>query len=516
MRRLLLLTLGAIGFGGLVLLNVGGYRYGVSDQAFYIPVVLQELTPSMYPHDAPLIAAQDRFFFFDDWFASILRYSNISIPSGFLIGYALTLLLLFGAIVTVGRSMYTSWWTVSALAIGLTIRHQIPDTAVNTLESYFHPRLFAFSIGLCAVAAFLRGRTWLALMITGIALLAHPTTGLWFVVFVGSAALVSDRNARPGLIALAFMAVGGATFLLAGPLREQLVVMDPTWSSVLSTKDYLIASEWLPITWFGHCAVVVLIGYVYWYRRALGINSTKEDGLIFGGAVLLGLFLLSVPFASARIALVVQLQFNRIFWLLDLFGSIYLAWLLVESPLWSRSKLDWLRKAPRPAMAICLLVLALGRGGYVMFVERTGHPVLEADLAPSDWHEVMEWASSQPLGTHFLAEPDHAARYGTSIRASGGQDVFLEIIKDTGIAIYSADIAHRLSQRVTDLGDFKSLDATTALRLADQYDLDFLITEHPIALPETKQTGRFHIYELNGDVQLASSDIRTSATFQDN
>ena len=198
MRRLLLLTIGAIGFGCLVVLNVGGYRYGVSDQAFYIPVVLQELTPNMYPHDAPLIAAQDRFFFFDDWFAGILRYSDTSIPSGFLIGYALTLLLLYGAIVAVGRSMYTSWWTVSALAIGLTIRHQIPDTAVNTLESYFHPRLLAFSVGVWAVAAFLRGRTWLALVITGLALLAHPTTGLWFVVFVGSAALVSDRNARPG------------------------------------------------------------------------------------------------------------------------------------------------------------------------------------------------------------------------------------------------------------------------------------------------------------------------------
>ena len=128
----------------------------------------------------------------------------------------------------------------------------------------------------------------------------------------------------------------------------------------------------------------------------------------------------------------------------------------------------------------------------------------------------MEWAASQPLGTHFLAEPDHAVRYGTSIRASGGQDVFLEIIKDTGIAIYSSDIAHRLSQRVADLGDFKSLTATAALRLADRYDLDFLITEHPIALPEAKQTGRFHIYDLNRDIQFVSSDTRTSATFQDN
>lgn len=41
--RCVALSLGAVAFCLLALLNVGGYRYGVSDQAFYIPVVLQGL-----------------------------------------------------------------------------------------------------------------------------------------------------------------------------------------------------------------------------------------------------------------------------------------------------------------------------------------------------------------------------------------------------------------------------------------------------------------------------------------
>ena len=52
--RLSLLAAGAAVFCLLALMNVGGYRYGVSDQAFYVPMVLQGLEPELYPHDAEL------------------------------------------------------------------------------------------------------------------------------------------------------------------------------------------------------------------------------------------------------------------------------------------------------------------------------------------------------------------------------------------------------------------------------------------------------------------------------
>ena len=517
MRRLALLGIGAVGFGFLAVLNVGGYRYGVSDQAFYIPVVLQHMAPDMYPYDASLITAQDRFFLFDDWFAPILWSTNISMPFAFLIGYAVTLSLLFGAIIAIGRTLYASWWTVAGLAIGLTIRHRIPDTAVNTLEAYFHPRLLAFAIGVWAVATFMRGRTWLALCVTTVALLAHPTTGLWFVIWVGTAALVTDRKARPGLVALAATSAVTVVWVLVGPLRDQLVIMDSTWLSVVSAKDYLIATDWPLLTWVGNLAMAGLIGTIYRYRRSLGIRSATEDGLVVGCAVLLGLFLLSVPFATAHVALVVQLQLNRIFWILDLFGSCYLAWLLIESPVWSRACAGWLRATPRPVIVSLILLLALGRGGYVMLVEHAGQPVVQPRLAVSDWHDVMGWASRRPVGTHFLTAPDHAARYGTSVRVASGRDVYLEIIKDTGIAIYSADIAHRLSKRMTELGDFESLDATRALMLADRYELDFLITEHRLDLPEVQEIGRFHVYDLEGGTQLAeSSAAGDTSTLRDN
>ena len=70
--RSVALSLGALAFCLLALLNVGGYRYGVSDQAFYIPIVRQGLEPGLFPHDAPLLAVQNRLLAFDDWFAPLV------------------------------------------------------------------------------------------------------------------------------------------------------------------------------------------------------------------------------------------------------------------------------------------------------------------------------------------------------------------------------------------------------------------------------------------------------------
>ena len=58
------------------------------------------------------------------------------------------------------------------MTAALTLRHRIPDTAVNSLEAYLHPRQLAFAAGLVGIAVFLRGRTWLAVAaVTGALLL---------------------------------------------------------------------------------------------------------------------------------------------------------------------------------------------------------------------------------------------------------------------------------------------------------------------------------------------------------
>ena len=496
--RPLLLVAGALVFCTLVTLNSGGYRYGVTDQAFYIPVVLKHLTPGLFPHDADLIDAQNRLLAFDDWFAPIVQLTGLSLPVAFLGAYLLTLTLLYAAIVGIGHRLYRSAWTICGLVILLTVRHEITDTAVNSVEGYFHPRMLAFAIGLSATALFLAERTRLALLVVGLALLAHPTTGLWFVILVGAAAIVSDRPAPRSLLAWAAVAVAAVGWTLVSPLRGQLARMDATWLDVLAVKLYLVDGDWPMAGWFGNLAVAALAFALYGYRRSLGVTSSREGPLIAGCALLVGLFFLSVPFSNAAVALAVQLQFNRIFWLLDVVGVVYVSWLLVEGPLRLRPSTQPTRVTPRPAVVVVVALLALTRGGYLVLVERAGQPIVQVQLAETDWTDVMRWASTQPIGTNFLAEPWHASRYGTSVRAASGRDVYLEVVKDTGIAIYSSAIAHRVAQRVSDLGDFERLDAERARLLARRYAIDFLITERRLDLPVANATGRFVVYDLGG------------------
>ena len=216
---------------------------------------------------------------------------------------------------------------------------------------------------------------------------------------------------------------------------------------VLAVKLYLVDGDWPMAGWFGNLAVAALAFALYGYRRSLGVTSSREGPLIAGCALLVGLFFLSVPFSNAAVALAVQLQFNRIFWLLDVVGVVYVGWLLVEGPLRLRPSTQPTRVTPRPAVVVVVALLALTRGGYLVLVERAGQPIVQVQLAETDWTAVMRWASTQPIGTNFLAEPWHASRYGTSVRAASGRDVYLEVVKDTGIAIYSSAIAHRVAQR---------------------------------------------------------------------
>ncbi len=67
--------------------NGGGYRYGTSDQAFYIPVVVRALEPAAFPHDASLIDSQGRLMLADEAVATLVRVTGLPLDVLFLAAY---------------------------------------------------------------------------------------------------------------------------------------------------------------------------------------------------------------------------------------------------------------------------------------------------------------------------------------------------------------------------------------------------------------------------------------------
>jgi uncharacterized membrane protein (DUF485 family) len=189
---------------------------------------------------------------------------------------------------------------------------------------------------------------------------------------------------------------------------------------------------------------------------------------------------------SAGIALALQLQTSRVFWMLDLLASIYIAWLLAEVPPASIGR----------GIVVVIVVIAVGRGVYVMRTEHVGNPVVRIAVPQDNWTDAMHWIAQTPTATHVLADPGHAWKYGSSVRVAGERDVLVEEVKDAAVALYSRDVAMWVLGRLQDAQHFDTLTPEQFHALASRYDLDYLVVDHDVALPLVYRNQQFRIYHL--------------------
>jgi hypothetical protein len=506
--RWMTLLLCLVPFIVLCTLNSATYRYGASDQAFYIPAVLFNMHPDLFPRDATLIRAQAQLTLVDETVGGLSQVTGLSLPILFAALYAGSLILLAVAIWLIAMRLYRTRWAGIALLAALTLRHSISRTGTNTLEGYFHPRQLAFALGALAVGLVLRRRLTGAIVAVVLAAAVHPTTAMWFGIWVTVALAVVDRRWRAVIGVGAMVAAAlGVWALTVGPLAGRLVVMDQAWLATLEEKVYLFPLDWPFAAWVTNLAPAVVIVVVYRWRRASGLVDKPETGVVFGALSLCVLFFTVLPFNALHLALAVQLQPARMFWMLDFLGTVYLVWALAEEPRLrtfvatarqGRRFRGWHRMPQRAQLvATGILVLSIVRGGYVKTIEFPERAVARIDIANDDWGRAMAWARrSTDVRSGWLADPLHAVRYGTSLRVAAERDVLVEAIKDTAIGMYERGTAMRARERLVALGDFTALDANRARALAATYDLDYLVTERTVDLPLAFESGRLRIYRL--------------------
>jgi len=477
--------------GGLFVIlataNGAGYRYGASDQAFYIPVVARALDPALFPRDGALIDAEGRLMVIDEILSALVRTSGLSLEALFFAGYLLSMALLWIGAVLVGSRVYRNVWVVAALGAALTFRHRIPRTSANSFEPYFHPRVLAFALGTLAVAALLRRHPRIAIALVALCALVHITTGLWFAILIGVALVVLDPRWRApmavGVVAAAVLLAGAVA---AGPLRGGLVPMDEVWLQAVASKDSLFATDWPFWAWAANFGLLTVLWWAHRVRVRRG-SATPEDGaLVWGASALVALFLATLPAVAAGVSLAVQFQISRVFWLVDFLALVFLLAVFVET------------RSPRTAatLAALLLVLSAARGAYIMLAERPERRLFELGLPASPWQDALRWVASRPRDVHLLADPGHAWKYGTSARVAAARDVLVEEVKDSALAIYSRDTAVRFVDRMVAIGDFPSLTADRARDLSRRFDLDYLVTEADLPLPTVYRNEQFRIYAL--------------------
>ena len=148
-------------------------------------------TPSYYPRDAPLIDSQARLTVVDEAIAAMARVTPglAACPLRCALRRLARAARMRGDRARPNRTS-ASQLAASTLFAALTLRHAIAKTGTNTLEGYFHPRQLAFALGAWAVVSFLRGRDVRATLFIVAAGLVHPTTALWFAVWLAVASVV--------------------------------------------------------------------------------------------------------------------------------------------------------------------------------------------------------------------------------------------------------------------------------------------------------------------------------------
>ncbi|MCL4813693.1 MAG: hypothetical protein KJ061_14460 [Vicinamibacteraceae bacterium] len=497
-------------FAVLVTSNSAGYRFGVSDQAFYIPAIRRALTPGLFPRDAALVDAQSRLLAADQLMAWTAAATGLDLPALFALGYLLTVVLFAGGTWLVATALYRTRWAGVALLGALAFRHRITGTGVNTFEGYFHPRTLTFAIGLVAIGAVLRQRWLLAGALVGTGFLVHPTTALWFALWVGTAVFVSVPRLRRPALTLAAGGAGVAVWMVvSGPLAGSLTTMDAEWMAALASKDYLFPSDWSLETWAVNALAPVVLGALFLVRRRAGLVTREEAAVVAGCGALFLLFLVVLPLIEARVALAVQLQVSRVLWPVEFLATAYLVWALCEWAPRGRSARggpevaknentpDPVSSFRRPAaVAIALLIAAGVRGYHVLEVEHN-RPLVSRELPDTAWLETGEWAESHtPLDAHFLMDQGHAWRYGVSFRVAGERDVLLEHVKDSAMGLYSRAVALRVLERDRAIGDFSRLTPERVVQLAERYDLDYLVADRTFPFPVAFRSGTFRVYSI--------------------
>jgi hypothetical protein len=489
-RQLCLLPSAFCLFAILATLNSAGYRYGASDQAFYIPAVMRHLDPALFPQDRAVIDAQARLIVVDEILAAAVRVTRVSLPHLFFALYLGTLaLLVFGA-ARIGAHVYRTPWAAGALAAGLTLRHAIAKTGANTLEGYFHPRQLAFALGLLAVACVLERRERMATALLLAAGAMHPTTAVWFAVWLGVATWLARPEWRKVLTGAAALLGAGAVWALwRGPLAGHLAVMDAEWLTVIGDRDYLFPLAWPIDVWVTNLVALPVIILCWRARARARLTVAGETPLMVGAMALAVIFFAWLPLSAAHVAIAVQMQVTRVFWLIEFLGTVYLVWAIAEGAGTANGK----RAA---AAAVVILALSAARGVYSCFIQFHDRPIVAIHFQHRDWRDAMAWAQTTDPASAWLADPHHAALYGSTVRAAGLRDVMVDQLKDPAIAMYDRNVAMRLADRERALATLAWDTPDGARALARRYGLDYLVIDRELELPLVHRSGSLFIYRI--------------------
>lgn len=471
-----------------ILMYLLPYRYGVEDQAIYIPLIKKEINPQLFYEDY-LIQNNHQKTPFIYLVKFLVKITGKDIKLIFTILYFLSLYFFFLGVYFLTYTLFDSQ-TVSTVSIALFLFPKwVGATGLQTYEIYLHPRFLITPLILFCLYFLIRKKYLLLLFALTIILLIHPISVIALTIITLIYLIYSYNNKLLSMLhklisyILIVPIVGVIIFAFLLSINKAInlnnLIMNKEWLTVVQKRD----SYAFPQLWNIQSFASLLIFYLFYLLFTLLNKITKqlpnikkESTALINISILTTLLLALITIIINQFipfSLLIQLQLARSLTIFSYMALICFAYVI--------TRVYKLRVNP----FYKLIIMSL----FIFTVLWNNQPNYPND---SEWIDIQLWAKNNTsINEVFLTPPNK-----TGFRIFSERKIIGEY-KDGAPVIFSFKFATIWRQRMEDLQSYILFSENDINRLKTKYHFDYVVVEKPKSFDFIKvhENNKYTIYK---------------------
>ncbi len=457
-------------------LAVHGYHPAVEDGEIYLPGVLKDLHPNLYPFGAEFFESHAHMTLFDELVAGSIRLTHLPFDYAILLWQAASVFVLLWACWRLSRQCFRDprayWGSVALVAALLTL--PVAGTSLYIMDQYVTTRALStpgiMMMIACAVERkFVRATLWAVFTA-----LIHPLMVVFGLAYLVCLLVVERWPARHRLQQREAALVGLVVLPMPNFLARLFPPMSDAYREALNTRSYFFLLRWEWYEWLGALAPLLLLYWLSRYGKKHELRNVQDVGralLWFGVIFLLASLVLTIPARFATFALLQPMRSLHLLYIimLVLLGGV-LGEAVLKTHIWR-----WLALF----MPLCLGMFYAQRELF----PATPHLELPWAAPGNRWVEAFNWVRhNTPSEAIFALDPDHMALPGEDqhgFRALAQRSMLADALKDSGAVTMFPKLAEEWRAQVRAQQGWKHFGVQDFQGLRNRYGVTWVVLQQP-------------------------------------
>lgn len=494
---------------------IHGYKFAFSDQEIFIPYLLKEANPSLFPNDALFNQLSAKTSLFYPLYGQLLKF--IDIQDLFFASYLLFQIFFFLAIYRLSFVLLKNKNLAYLSLVLFLLPKFIGGTATSTFDDFFGYRSTGVIFLIFYLSYLIEGRMTKAafLVIGGFIFHALSIIPNFFLF----PALLMRKKLKDKKETILLLTVAVAFISFAAVL---IFPKDDLWQSIIQNRDsYVLPSTWKARGWLSFALYfsllsillpkldkkirttvlfIVFVGLITFLANYIVLDLLKTPQIaklqlaraitptayIALAASPLLIIAKSLTLRVIGAVSLIALALNKF----ELFSVLFIIYVLVNLLKKHRDKIE-----SKGAFALIFVILLISpfsiivqSGGIRSQWEKIQYPKVM-----SDWIDVQLWArKNTPANSTFLVSPRQTGFRIFSQRPIVGD------IKDGAVVIYDRAYAKHWYELMNDLKEYESFDESDLLLLSTKYSFEYVIVKkhQNLKLDKVYENKAFTVFKI--------------------